>query len=150
MDVWGEGRISAYGIITGFDDNICGNLNHQDQKISNGPNTGQDIPNLIPVQNYSNHEFDIRDNVVYNITVMGAPINTKTAQEMLRVLKYSGNSKIILYGFDRKDRNTFESIASSHNLVYDPYYPLSDPFTQISFHGETRVYRYQGLIHDDH
>ena len=69
MDIWGEGRIqSRDGIVTGFEDGW--NINHAEQIVSNGPDTGDDIPNQLDIYDYADPQFPIADNVFSYITLM--------------------------------------------------------------------------------
>ncbi len=106
LDVWGEGRIiTQENLITGFSNAF--NLNHENQKISNGPNKGKEIPNLIPVSDYNNPTFPIKDNVVDFITLMGAPVVKKVVQEMCRVfnkdLVKNPYGLMIFYGISQEE-----------------------------------------------
>jgi len=129
LDVWGEGRINERGFITGFVQAY--NLNKSTQKISNGPDRGKDIPNLVPVYDYDNPVFPIKDGVVKYITLMGAPITEGTAREMYRVLNKK-NGVVMLYDPDEQQRKNFEKHMGK--LVYKPHDPLNKPFNEISIH----------------
>lgn len=141
LDVWGEGRIDiiegSSRFITGFQESI--NINKYNQKISNGPNRGKDIPNLSAVSEYDNPRFDIRDNSVENITLMGAPITAGVSKEMLRVLSKT-DGVIILYNPSQKDKQIFENIANGYGLFLNSNYALPHPFTEITI---TPAYAYE-------
>ncbi len=127
LDVWGEGRINDNGFITGFGQAY--NINKWDQKISNGPDRGKDIPNLLSVDDYDNPVFPIQDGMVNYITLMGAPLTEGTAQEMYRVLNKK-QGVVILYALSDEYRRTFERHA--RGFVYKPNNPLGKPFNEIS------------------
>jgi len=128
LDVWGEGRINANGFITGFEQAY--NINRWDQKVSNGPNRGKDIPKLLSVDNYDNPVFPIKDDMVSYITLMGAPLTEGTAQEMYRVLN-KRKGVAILYDLSDEHRRIFERHARGL-FVYKPNNPLGRPFNEIS------------------
>jgi hypothetical protein len=105
LDVWGEGRIDYLQgggrMTTGFSEAY--NLNMKSgphvQKVSNGPDRGRPIPNLVPVEDYEHPVFPLPDNSVLFITLMNAPISRATAAEMLRVLRrHEGH--VLLYDPD--------------------------------------------------
>ncbi len=127
LDVWGEGRIITDGITTGFEG--CQNLNKFDQTISNGVNRGQSIPNLVPVSEWDNPTFPIADGVVNRITVMGAPITNKTAQEMYRVLN-KNDGVVILYDLDSQSIENFEK--NKGDLIYKEHAILGELYAQPS------------------
>ena len=133
LDVWGEGRIIDNRMITGFGDAY--NLNKVTQKVSNGPNKGKDIPNLVPVYDYDNPVFPIGDDLVNYITLMGAPITEGTAREMYRVLNKQ-KGVIILYGLedtkstDKGYIDNFEKYKGK--LEYKPNKSLDPRFNQIT------------------
>jgi hypothetical protein len=131
LDVWGEGRIvTSENMVTGFKEAV--NLNHVNQRISNGPDTGRPIPNLVPVDNYDYPKFP--DETYENITLMGAPITIGTAEEMCRVLQRP-RGKIYLYDPFVSFRRTFEAIAFSRGMKLDGQYNVSDlspPFNEVT------------------
>lgn len=136
LDVWGEGRIVTQdGMVTGFNEAL--NVNRYDQKISNGPNAGKDIPNLSPVYDYVKPHFEINSGSFEYITVMGAPITPVTASEMCRVftnLPYTGG--IYLYDPDPSSLKDFREEAVNHNVIYAGRLPvdsLEAPFNEITF-----------------
>lgn len=135
LDVWGEGRIVDHStrppVITGFIDTY--NLNKVGQRISNGPQMGQFIPNLLPVTEYENPKFPVDDRSVAHVTLMGAPITTGTAREMCRVLALPGT--IYLYDPNDFDRRTFEAVAQEFGVnLLGRFHPseLEPPFSEIS------------------
>lgn len=143
LDVWGEGRIYTE-IVTGFTESL--NLNHIDQKISNGSHKGQPIPNLFPVYNYDNPQFP--DEMFEYITLMGAPITQGTAEGMCKVLT-NPNGKIYLYDPDVSSRRIFEGVAANFNIVFKQVVPLTSlraPFNEITLR-DIYVFGYYG--HDE-
>jgi hypothetical protein len=144
LDVWGEGRITDEGLVTGFNEAL--NLNHRNQRISNGPDKGKPIPNLFPVDDYENPKFP--DDTFQYITLMGAPISVGTAKGMCRVLNAS-QGYIYLYDPNASDFRTFEGIAASSDIVLKKRVPptsLSGPFNQITIQAVC-VFAYRG--HDE-
>lgn len=127
LDVWGEGRINDNGFITGFRDAY--NINKGSQKISNGPDRGKDIPNLLSVDDYDNPVFPIKDGMVHYITLMGAPLTEGTAQEMYRVLD-KARGVAILYGLSDEYRRIFARHA--REFVYKSSIALKEPYNEIS------------------
>lgn len=87
LDTWGEGRIvdniSDTVFVTGFTD--ADKINKDDQKISNGPDAGKEIPRLIPVKDYDYPIFPLAEDLSPCEPLMGAPITVGAAQEMCRV-----------------------------------------------------------------
>ncbi|AOM40454.1 hypothetical protein [Xenorhabdus hominickii] len=143
LDVWGEGRIVVKKcqsvfcqdeIVTGFPNAI--NINKFDQKISNGPNKGKDIPNLSPVNDYDYPVFDIPDNSYKYITLKGAPLTQGTANEILRVFCKEPNfGRIFFYDLDTISSNIFRGMTGDHFVVlYGRYKPseLGFPFNEIT------------------
>ncbi|ELE9727896.1 hypothetical protein RM407_001520 [Enterobacter kobei] len=135
LDVWGEGRIvTREGMVTGFSEAL--NVNKYDQKISNGPNAGKDIPNLSPVYEYANPKFEIESGAFEYITLMGAPITTGTASEMCRVFTNLPNSgAIYLYDPDPTSFLNFRNEAVNHNVIYAgrlSVVSLEPPFNEIT------------------
>ena len=119
------------------------NINLDSQKVSNGPNEGLAIPNLIAVYEYDNPEFPLASNSVEVMTLMGAPITEGVAQEMYRTIdKNSGT--IILYGFENEDSSllTFENVFLEDNCWIDAgyYVNLGYPFNTITL-SPVRIYR---------
>lgn len=135
LDVWGEGRIEAQQIVTGFDEAL--NLNLNSQFVSNGVNRGCAIPNLVPVTDWDEPDFPINHECVQNITLMGAPITGRVSYEMCRVLKLDG--RIYLYDPNENDLKTFETIASQQVEKIDTP-DLPSPFNQINC-GQVHVYK---------
>lgn len=132
VDVGGEGRIHADGNVTGF--RQAYNLNAASQNISNGPNTGQPIPNKITVSSWATPTFPLADNSVLYMTMMGVPIEANVVTEMLRVLDPS-NGVVFLYDPGTLGLATFiETIAASNSkIVAKPNDPLNAPFDEPSF-----------------
>ncbi len=142
LDVWGEGRLDCEGSVTGFAEAY--NIN----KLYIPSNCNHDsIPNLIHVSSYENPKFDLPNDCVRYITIMGAPLTAATAQEMYRVL----NKKIgvvILYDMSDKFIKVFEQ--NKGYLVYKPDDPLNAPFNQIKTgDGSYRIYGFPGVPDHD-
>ncbi len=140
LDVWGEGRIDDNGFITGFGQAY--NINKWNQKISNGPDRGKDIPNLLSVDDYDNPVFPIQDGMVNYITLMGAPLTEGTAQEMYRVLNKT-QGVAILYAPSEEYKRIFERHA--RGFVYKPDEPLGAPFNEIKI-SPAYIYGVRGVI----
>jgi hypothetical protein len=106
LDVWGEGRVVDTDLnnqVTGFDGDNVWNINKYDKRVSNGPNKGKKIPNLIGVASWYNPRFStIVDGTVPYVTCMGAPITEESAAEMYRVVNKEKGA-VILYGFKPED-----------------------------------------------
>jgi hypothetical protein len=135
LDVWGEGRIKTDdGMVTGFDEAL--NINMYDQKISNGPDAGKDIPNLSPVYSYEDPIFSLEDGSYQFITLMGAPISTGTAMEMCRVFDSEPeNGVIYLYDPAQDDFDRFIAVAENNSIVYEGRYSVGEleaPFNEIT------------------
>ncbi|PHM28312.1 hypothetical protein [Xenorhabdus budapestensis] len=153
LDVWGEGRIidclsRKYPCkaweedlhVTGFPNAI--NVNHKDQKISNGPDEKKDIPNLSPVDSYDYPKFNIPDGSCKYITLMGSPLNDETMKEMIRVFnKQPRHGGIFLYGLDIDVTSKFErllneigNIPRKYKVIHhktDVISKLIPPFNEI-------------------
>ncbi|PYB81984.1 hypothetical protein DMX11_00890 [Pseudomonas sp. LB-090624] len=135
LDVWGEGRIvqrvKGKDLVTGFRDAY--NLNKAGQRISNGPFTGEHIPNLVLVYEYDAPDFPLDDRAIPHVTLMGAPITYHVALEMCRVVARPG--KIYLYDPNETDRRMFEAVAFTQGLQllgrFDPA-ELDPPFNEIT------------------
>lgn len=104
LDVWGEGRILADGNISGFEGAI--NLNLYKQQVSNGVNRHSAIPNIMPVSQYGEPDFPITCEQVQTVTLMGAPITPRVADEIGRVLAIDG--RVFLFDPSKNDRRVFE------------------------------------------
>ena len=135
LDVWGEGRIvqriGNRDIITGFIG--AQNLNKAAQHISNGPFTGDPIPNKIVVYEYEAPDFPIDSRSVPHVTLMGAPITQHVAEEMCRVVARAG--KIYLYDPNEPDRRRFEAVAFQRGLHLEGRFSPQDlaaPFNEIT------------------
>lgn len=145
LDVWGEGRINLEqeNLVTGFEEVYNLNLKNREreQKVSNGPNRGKSIPNLVPVEDYENPVFPLLDGSVLVVTLMGAPISKGTAREILRVLN-KAEGKVILYGPDPKAIKNFEDVVtkSGEKLTRLEDEVLRPPFDEISDLGDVYVY----------
>ncbi|MNH01747.1 hypothetical protein D4100_08510 [Serratia inhibens] len=139
LDVWGEGRIVEGDIITGFDNAL--NLNKYTQKISNGPNKNQPIPQQVMVFDYDYPQFPVSDGAVQFVTLMGAPMTTVTAQEIVRVLN-PNTGVVILYDLSASDIETFEK--NKGKLVYKPNEVLGIPFNEITI-PNPRIYGISGV-----
>ncbi|GJQ64514.1 MAG: hypothetical protein SCALA702_35670 [Melioribacteraceae bacterium] len=139
LDVWGEGRIVAGDIVTGF--TSAYNFNNVFQAVSNGPNEGAPIPNLLPVNSYYEGFIPLDGGSVATLTLMGAPIYDWIANEMIRVLKLN-SGKVYLYDPSDSDRTNFEK-AKPDNLIgvkYDSPADLPSPFNEITLDGAVYVY----------
>lgn len=144
LDVWGEGRIvTTDRIVSGFTQAY--NLNKQGQRVSNGPNEGQPIPNWVPVAEYENPQFPLPDACVSYLTLMGSPISAGTVREMLRVLNPT-NGVVILYDPNPADQATFQ--ANMGNLIRKPDDPINTPFNEITF-APAVVYGFPGVDDKD-
>ncbi|MCE3116169.1 DUF2612 domain-containing protein [Enterobacter sp. ASE] len=135
LDVWGEGRIvTDEGMVTGFDEAL--NINMYNQKISNGPDAGKDIPNLSPVYDYDYPIFSLEDASYRFITLMGAPISTGTAMEMCRVFDSEPEKGVIyLYDPTPADLERFIAVAENNFIVYEGRYSVDEleaPFNEIT------------------
>ncbi|MBC8954195.1 hypothetical protein [Xenorhabdus sp. PB62.4] len=143
LDVWGEGRIvdgncsSVFcpgTIITGFPNSV--NINKYDQKISNGPNRGMDIPNLSPVDDYINPKFAIESGSCKYITLMGSPLSRGTAEEILRVFsEEQGFGNIFFYDLYYVSLQMFIGMARDNFVIHDGRYKpaeLKHPFNEIT------------------
>ncbi|GGU84824.1 hypothetical protein GCM10009504_46430 [Pseudomonas laurentiana] len=138
LDIWGEGRIvdniSDTVFVTGFTD--ADNINKDDQKISNGPNAGKEIPRLIPVKDYDYPIFPLAEDLYPCETLMGAPITVGAAQEMCRVLS-EPDGKVYLYDPAEPFRKAFETTAHAHGLSLEGRYSpqeLPSPLNEITMH----------------
>jgi hypothetical protein len=127
LDVWGEGRIVTDSMTTGFTQAY--NLNNAGQLITNGPDDGEPVPNLVPVSSQNSPVFPLPDGIVAFETLMGAPIIAQTATEMVRVLNPQ-TGVVILYDPNPADLGVWE--ANMGNLVAKPTDTLHAPFDQIS------------------
>jgi len=139
LDVWGEGYINDHGQITGFKNSQ--NLNKYNQKVSNGPNRGKPIPNLIPVDDWDSPKFPIADGMISNLTLMGAPINVDTAKEMYRVLDKT-DGVVLLYDLEEASIDTFES--NMGQLMYQPNAPLNPPYNTPTLR-PVRIYGFSAI-----
>ena len=141
VDFWGEGRINANGLTSGFQKAY--NINHQYQLVSNGAYKGHKIPNRVPTKDYENVNTSnyIEDSVVSHITLMGAPITHNCAVEMCRLIR-KDNGIIIIYGFNRteNDVKTLESELKKIHFYNYPNYSLKKPFNEISLTKKHLVY----------
>ncbi len=147
IDFYGEGRIVDVDndLVTGFKDAY--NINLQYQLVSNGPDQGRRIPNRIPVVDYNNDlqlsRFVVSDRVS-NITLMNAPIQQNTAQEMARMIRKDGAGKIIIYGFSHfePEITLLEKELEKIGFYHAPNYILEAPFNEIKgFTNKPRVYK---------
>lgn len=130
IDIWGEGYLEDNGMITGFKNSY--NLNKFDQLVSNPPDKGRQIPNLIPVDTYNSPFTIIPDRSVKYLALMGAPITALTASEMARIIRQDGN--ILIYGFPPgdQDRKTLEAALKKISFITAKEYTLSDEFAKIT------------------
>lgn len=147
LDVWGEGRIvTSDGLVTGFTEAY--NLNHRDQRISNGPNTDLPIPNLIWVSSYDAVLFPLQDDCVRFVTVMGAPIVESVAREIRRVIDESCGV-VYLYNPDPLDKARFDAVFTDvYSRTYVAGEPISSPFDQPTPRPVV-AYSFQTHIHDE-
>ncbi|MBD2598315.1 hypothetical protein H6G74_28900 [Nostoc spongiaeforme FACHB-130] len=149
LDVWGEGRIYADGNVTGFTD--ATNLNHKNQRISNGIDRGKSIPNLISVDDYENPKFPINDREYNYITLMGSPISRGTAREMCRVLN-PDRGVIYLYDPSSDHNANFRSEASQFSVFFRKRVFIRDlgsPFNEIKLLQEDVFIYTWGKEHDE-
>ncbi len=106
LDVWGEGYIADHHysplLVTGFQDSL--NLNHKEQRVSNGPNAGSNVPRLVAVKSYEVAKFPVEDGSVRFMTCMGAGIKQSVAGAMLRALD-KDRGYLLLFGYDKDDPN---------------------------------------------
>ena len=141
VDFWGEGRIMANGLISGFQKSY--NINHQYQLVSNGISKGHKIPNRIPTKDYNTIDTSnyIEDSVVNHITLMGAPITRNCAIEMTRMIR-KDHGVIIIYGFKRteNDIKTLERELRNIHFYNYPNYLLRKPFNEITLTKDYLVY----------
>jgi hypothetical protein len=137
LDVWGEGRIHAGEQVSGF--NTAVNLNLYKQSVSNGLNRYSAIPNIMPVATYDDPDFPIACEQVKIVTLMGAPITERVADEIGRVLDIEG--RVFLFAPDDKEREMFQ-IRNKFRLKPISTATLPAPIDQISkdFHP---VYAYE-------
>jgi len=143
LDVWGQGYIKYGDIIAGFQDAY--HLDRKDQVVSNGPNMGQPIQNLVPVDNFATTQpvtFPIEDGAVQIMTLMSAPIEGNLPNEMYRTLN-KNDGIVILYGFedDNSMLQAFERVfVTEHGFVnLTSKATLQYPFNQITI-TPVRVY----------
>jgi len=139
LDVWGEGRIVVDQTVTGFCNSL--NLNLEAQRISNGEDEGEPIPQQVPVFNFDFPYFPIPDHSVEFVTVMGAPIVAATAKEIVRVLD-PVKGAVILYNIDPNSLAIWKQ--NKGNLIFKRE-PLDAPFDEISF-PNVEVYRVPGAV----
>ncbi len=130
IDVWGEGYLEDGSMITGFKNSF--NINKYDKLVSNPPDEGRRIPNLIPINDYDSPFTVIPDRSVKYLALMGAPITELTASEMARIIRQTGN--ILIYGFPQGDGNRLrlEKALEKIYFVQTETYHLSDEFAKIS------------------
>lgn len=146
IDFYGEGRIVDNNVVSGFKNAY--NINHQYQLVSKGPDRGRKIPNRIPVSSYNDDlglSNYVQNDRVTTITLMGAPIQKNTAQEMARMIRKDGLGRIIVYGFSKMSLEVaileleLKKIGF-HEVSYN--YVLEPPFSEINgFSGRPRVYK---------
>ncbi|RXM40400.1 hypothetical protein BOQ62_06780 [Chryseobacterium sp. CH21] len=145
IDFYGEGRIVVNAMVSGF--KSAYNINHEHQRVSNGPDKDRKIPNRIPVKSYNGDLYlskYVANDKVSTITLMGAPIQKNTAEEMARMIRKDGFGKIIIYGFSSSDAavTTLETELEKIGFYYVPKYKLTAPFNEITgFSSAPRVYK---------
>ena len=130
IDIWGEGFLSHKRMITGFKRSY--NINKYDQLVSNPPDKDREIPNLIPVKSWSSDFGIIPDKSVKTITLMGAPITHRTAEEIRRIIQLKGN--VIIYGFDENDpeRKILANALKKIGFFETKNYNLDEEFSMIT------------------
>jgi hypothetical protein len=134
VDFWGEGRIVAQGLVTGFRNAY--NINHQFQLVSNGADKDCKIPNRIPTIDYTKVSVEkyVPDSSVDIITLMGAPIPAQTAAEMARMISRQSHSVIVIYGFEESSRDitNLEVELDSIGFVLSPLYELNSQLREVT------------------
>jgi hypothetical protein len=117
LDFWGEGRIIASEVITGFTDAY--NVNQENQKVSNGKNVGLAIPNRIPVRSYNNVDTSalIANDTFTYVTTMGSDIIAAAAKEMHRIVRKNNEARVIFYGEEKKIITEIQT-ASQDNFIH--------------------------------
>ena len=136
LDVWGQGRIHAEGkMITGFTDSY--NLEKSDMVVSNGADTGRQIPNMIGVSGYDvgfeNAVNQIPADGVTYMTCMGAPINAPMAADMTKAIN-PVNGVVILYDFNDDSAATLEAALLARqdqagNVIFEKKLNNGQPIT---------------------
>jgi len=85
LDIGGEGRFTAYGITSGFENAL--NANAQ----TTNSQTHDQIPMLIHLQDWStNPPYPFKDGTINYITMQGAPLTEKNVHEIARLLAPGG------------------------------------------------------------
>ncbi|MEY8214266.1 MAG: hypothetical protein RPR97_07250 [Colwellia sp.] len=130
IDIWGEGFLSEDNIITGFKNSY--NINKEAQLVSNPPDMGREIPNLIPVKIWESNFCIIPSGKVNILTLMGAPITETCASEIARMISSDGN--IIIYGFNSDDTELIrlEKKLKKIDFIQVSKYELAKEFTDIT------------------
>jgi expansin (peptidoglycan-binding protein) len=134
LDFWGEGRIVAEGMTTGF--RGAYNVNHQFQLVSNGPDRNRKIPNRIPTIDYDSVSVEryVPDRSFDIVTLMGAPITQATAAEISRIISGHSHCVVVTYGVpeDSSHIATLEKELDGKELVLSPRYALPRPLNEVS------------------
>lgn len=133
LDFWGEGRITADGIITGFPGAY--NVNHQFQLVSNGADAGRKIPNRIPTIDYQTVSVEkyVSDGTFDIITLMGSPITNPTAVEIARIISGNSNSQVVIYGIEERDEDitNLKRALDAKKMMILADYSLPHPLDEI-------------------
>ncbi|TNV81782.1 hypothetical protein FGO68_gene6915 [Halteria grandinella] len=130
LDFWGEGRLyQSPPLLTGFKNSF--NLNHQYQLVSNGIQQGYKIPNRIPVKDYDCTDIEkyIDSNTFNTITLMGAPITSKTSEAISRIIR-KDTGKVILYDPGHYQKDIIERVLKKINFIEHPLIKLDPQFIE--------------------
>jgi hypothetical protein len=122
VDVWGEGRLD-YKIesdphVSGFKD--CYNVNLATQKVSVAfsPDTGKDLPNLIPVSSFTvGLDGKFKPKTVKIFTLMNAPLTKKMADDIADAVADGG--RILLYGSNLTFQNRMYDALNEKGRLKD-------------------------------
>jgi len=152
LDIGGEGRITTNeGSVTGFTQAY--NVNVRTQGISNGPHTGQPIPNLIPLESWDlvPLRFPLPAGALASYaTFMGVPVRSNVCEEVYRVLDKARG--VVMIWADHADREQFAAtfLAAAPGMVLKPEDPIGSPFNQIdmnsSDYGAPLIFGFPGAI----
>lgn len=159
IDMWGEGFLEDKNLTTGFKDSY--NMNTFDKTVSNPPDEKRQIPNLIPLTNWN--DFNIYNKIyekpviipnksVKTITLMGAPIIPKCAEEIGRMISDDGT--IIIYGHDENKKDEKNQISdlefelNKKEFYRVKNYELKDKFSKITIK-PVIVYKKGKFNHND-
>ena len=144
LDVWGEGYVAMPdGQVTGFDtaynvNNISSATGSIHGTITNGPNKGQDIPNIVPVDSYNYPSFPLLNECVYACTLKGAPIVQKVVDEMYRVLVETDG---VVY-LDDPEPNDLKLFSETYwqNPKKTQNHTLHPPFNAINLPNDLKLF----------